>query len=68
MDTKLKELNNDSSKCSENVETDRRAFIKKLAYSAPKLVVLGYLSKNTQVHADGTGGPDGPPTGWNPWS
>ena len=48
-------------------ENSRRKFIKKVAYTAPKLIVLGYLSKADVVHADGTGGPDGPPDGWNPW-
>ena len=48
-------------------ETDRRAFIKKVAYTAPKLIVLGYLAESEKVHADGTGGPSGPPGGWNPW-
>ena len=51
----------------EEIGVARRKFIKKVAYSAPKLIVLGYLSKSDVIHADGTGGPDGPPDGWDPW-
>jgi hypothetical protein len=46
-------------------ENTRRKFLKKAAYSAPALMAMGQLVKPTEIHADGTGGPDGSP-GWNP--
>ena len=48
-------------------EKTRRAFLKKAAYSAPSLIALGELLKPKTLHADGTGGPEGPPGDWNPW-
>lgn len=64
---KLKQ--NDASLPSKREEKNtRRAFLKKAAYSAPVLMVLGQLAKPTTIHADGTGGPDGPPgDGWATW-
>ena len=50
----------------DNEETSRRTFMKKVAYTAPTLITLGYLSKAELIHADGTGGPDGPPGDWTP--
>lgn len=48
--------------------SSRRKFLKKAIYTAPTLIVLGQLVKPTSVHADRTGGPDGPPGGgWRPW-
>ena len=45
-------------------QTDRRAFLKKAAYSAPVLIAMGQLAKPTLAHAcDASGGPGGPP-GW----
>lgn len=44
----------------------RRRFLKKAAYTAPKLVALGYLARPKSVKADFSGGPDGPPGGWTP--
>jgi len=38
----------------------RRDFLKKAAYSAPVLLVMGQLAKPTKVHAD-SGEPSGPP-------
>jgi len=52
----------------DNEEISRRKFIKKVAYTAPTLITLGYLSKAELVHADGTGGPDGPPDGFGGWT
>jgi hypothetical protein len=45
-------------------EPKRRKFIKKLAYSAPVLTILGQLAKPTEVKADGSeveAPPDCPP-------
>jgi len=67
MEKELEVETNTTKVSSTEPEKDRRAFIKKVVYTAPKLIVLGYLSKNDKVHADGTGGPVGPPGGWNPW-
>jgi hypothetical protein len=48
-------------------KTDRRDFIKKVAYTVPKLVILGSLSRPRKVRADQTGGPPPPPDdGWDP--
>lgn len=47
-------------------EISRRSFLKKSAYSAPALMAMGQLAKPTRVHADASGGPEEPPTGWNP--
>ena len=44
-------------------QTDRRAFLKKAAYSAPVLMAMGQLAKPTLAHADASGGPLGPPPG-----
>jgi len=41
----------------------RRDFLKKAAYTAPVLLVLGQLAKPTKAQAD-SGGPSGPPGGW----
>ncbi len=53
-------------KSSDEQTASRRTFMKKVAYTAPTLITLGYLSKAELIHADGTGGPDGPPDSWNP--
>ena len=47
---------------NEMVETPskRREFLKKSAYSAPVLLVLGQLAKPTKAQAD-SGDPSGPP-------
>ena len=47
---------------SEIVDTPskRREFLKKAAYSAPVLLVLGQLAKPTKAQAD-SGDPGGPP-------
>ena len=46
----------------------RRGFLKKAAWSAPVLIGMGQLAKPTLAHADGTGGPGGPPDdGWARW-
>lgn len=47
-------------------EISRRSFLKRSAYTAPVLIAMGQLAKPTIVHADGTGGPVGPPNVWNP--
>lgn len=44
----------------------RRDFLKKAVYTTPKLVALGYLARPENSKADFSGGPDGPPGGWNP--
>jgi len=50
----------------DKVKNGRRDFLKKAAYTAPKLVALGYLARPEHSRADFSGGPDGPPGGWNP--
>lgn len=61
------EINNERVE-KEQRGISRRSFLKRSAYTAPVLIAMGQLAKPTLVHADGTGGPDGPPTGdgWNP--
>jgi len=39
----------------------RREFLKKTAYSAPLLFTLGQLTQPANLHADFSGGPEGPP-------
>jgi len=51
---------------SVNGQDERRAFLKKAVYTAPKLIVLGYLAQPEHSIADYSGGPSGPPGGWNP--
>lgn len=53
-------------KQSEKERNGRRDFLKKAAYTAPKLVALGYLARPEHSKADFSGGPEGPPGGWNP--
>jgi len=45
----------------------RRVFLKKAVYHAPVLYALGQLAKPPVLHADATGGPDGPPGGGDPF-
>jgi hypothetical protein len=47
--------------------TGRRCFLKKALYHTPVLYTLGHLVRPSPVHADGTGGPDGPPGGGSPF-
>ena len=42
------------------VEKERRSFLKKAAYVAPTLIILGQLSHPTSVKAEFGGPPDGP--------
>ncbi|WP_169308528.1 hypothetical protein [Nitratifractor salsuginis] len=42
----------------------RRNFLKKAAYSAPSIMVLGSLAKPTRAKADQFGGPPSDPSGW----
>jgi hypothetical protein len=42
---------------------NRRSFLKKALYQTPVLYCLGSLSLTEGLHADGTGGPSGPPGG-----
>jgi hypothetical protein len=65
MENKKKELFSNAKKWGEE-KVSRRGFLKKAAYSAPVLMLMGQLVKPVDVHADGTGGPEGPPNGWNP--
>jgi len=46
-------------------QIDRRAFLKKAAYSTPVLMTMGQLAKPTLAHADASGGPPPPPA--FPW-
>ena len=46
------------------IDTNRRKILKKAAYTAPKLVVLGLLTRSPNALADRSGGPVGPPGGW----
>lgn len=41
-----------TSKNKDTVEKKRRSFLKKAVYSAPKLVILGYLSRPTSASAE----------------
>lgn len=69
MENKKKVLNSEVKEVVEEekqTEISRRSFLKRSAYSAPVLMVMGQLAKPTLTHADGTGGPEGPPGGWNP--
>ena len=43
----------------------RRDFLKKAAYSAPTLLILGQLAKPERARADSS--VSGPPDDWNPW-
>ncbi len=45
------------------MEESRRKFLKKSLYTAPVVIVLGQFVAPSSLHADSTGGPDGPP-GW----
>jgi len=46
-------------------DCSRRALVKKVAYSVPKLVLIGtFLSRPIRVRADTTGGPPPPPGDW----
>ena len=66
MENKKEELLSHVEK-QEDQKVSRRGFLKKAAYSAPVLMTMGQLVKPTNIHADGTGGPEGPPSGgWNP--
>jgi len=57
-----------SPKPSQEEGHQRRQFLKRAVYAPPVLMVLGELVKPTRLHADGTGGPDGPPDdGWADW-
>ena len=46
------------------IDTNRRKILKKAAYAAPKLVVLGLLSHSPHSLAGRPSGPVGPPGGW----
>ena len=59
MNDKKKPLPSDE----QNVQNDRRTFIKKAAYVAPTLMALGALSRPTDAKA-GFGKPPSGPT-WN---
>ncbi len=54
----------ESEKIEKSEIKTRRTFLKKLVYSAPLLVEMGQFVKPTHAHADGTGGPEGPPGGF----
>ncbi len=69
MESKKKVLNSEIKEVVEEqkqTEISRRSFLKRSAYSAPVLIAMGQLAKPTLTHADSTGGPKGPPGGWNP--
>ena len=69
MESKKKVLTSEVQE-ENQTEISRRSFLKKAAYSAPVLMVMGQLAKPTFAKADGVGstanGPAGPPGGWNP--
>jgi len=48
-------------KKNKNIKKDRRTFLKKIAYNAPKIIILGQLSIPVGSLADGSGGPPPPP-------
>ena len=47
----------------EHIKLSRRKFLKKTAYTAPSLLVLGKLLEPTSLVAAGLPGPSGPVTG-----
>ncbi len=52
-----------SEKDTETKRKERRGFLKKAAYSAPTLMVLGTLMRPEKTHAD-FGGPPSDAGGW----
>lgn len=56
-----KNIESDDFKQESKESHDRRHFLKKAAYSAPVLLVLGQLAQPTKAEAD-SGPPTGPPT------
>lgn len=52
-----------TQKNNEKKKDSRRIFLKKIAYSAPTIIIIGELLKPQSAHADYSGGPVGPP-GW----
>ena len=68
MEKELESDTNTTQVSATEPEKERRAFMKKVAYTAPKLIVLGYLAQSDKAHADGSGGPDGPPGGIGGWT
>jgi hypothetical protein len=50
------------------IEKKRRIFLKKAAYKAPALLLLGTLTRPQSAKADFSGGPPGPPGGGTPYS
>ena len=58
------EKNQNTSK--DTIKSNRRSFLKKAAYSAPSLLVLGTLARPTKSMAGDSNRPDGPTSndGW----
>lgn len=57
------ENNNKSSK----IKVSRRSFIKKLVYTAPKIIALGLLTQGKPASAAFGDPPDGPGNSGQPW-
>jgi len=51
-------------KDTQDINSSRRKFIQKVAWSTPTLIVLGQIVTPSTVYADASGGPDDPPD-WN---
>ena len=56
--------NSEVQKKKEKSIITRRSFLKKAAYSAPVLMIMGQLARPTLSHAYGSGGPPPPPPPW----
>ncbi len=56
-----------SEHVEDRIDPNRRKILKKAAYTAPKLAVLGLLMRSPNALADAsTNFPPGPPPGWTP--
>lgn len=56
-----------SEHVEDRIDPNRRKILKKAAYTAPKLVALGLLTRSPNALADASNGfPSGPPPGWTP--
>ena len=62
MDTMDNNQNRRTGKKSKQSHSERRKFLKKVAYSTPKLMVLGYLARPDDAKASKFGSTPEPPT------
>ena len=52
----------------DDIQKERRSFLKKAAYTAPALIVLGQLTRPTTAEANKFGSTPPPPTDTGGWS